>query len=38
MFGYVNVYLDQLSEEDKKAYRADECGLCRGLKQHYGKK
>lgn len=36
MFGYILPYRKTLSEESKKQYHADYCGLCRQLKQQYG--
>lgn len=38
MFGYININRGQLSEEDKKAYQAYYCGLCRNLKSNCGMK
>ena len=32
MFGYININKSQLSEEERKAYQAYYCGLCRKLK------
>ncbi len=36
MFGYVNINQESLSKEDKKAYQAYYCGLCRRLKTNCG--
>lgn len=36
MFGYVRPYAADLSEEEKKRYRAVYCGLCRTLNEKYG--
>lgn len=38
MFGYVNINQETLSKEDKKAYQAYYCGLCRRLKTNCGTK
>ena len=38
MFGYVNINQETLSREDKKAYQAYYCGLCRKLKMNCGAK
>lgn len=38
MFGYINVYRDELTEEEKKAYQAYYCGLCRKLRMDCGVK
>ena len=32
MFGYININREELSDENKKAYQAYYCGLCRKLK------
>ena len=36
MFGFVRPYEADLSEEEKKRYRAMYCGLCRKLNEGYG--
>lgn len=36
MFGYILPYRKTLSEESKKQYQSDYCGLCRRLKMQYG--
>lgn len=36
MFGYININQKQLSDENKKAYQAYYCGLCRKLKENCG--
>ena len=36
MFGYVRPYGADLSEEEKKRYKAVYCGLCRMLNEKYG--
>jgi len=36
MFGYVQANLSDLSEEEKRRYRAAYCGLCRTLGQQHG--
>ena len=36
MFGYVRPYGKDLSEEEKKRYKAVYCGLCRVLNEKYG--
>lgn len=38
MFGYININRSELSEENKKAYQAYYCGLCRRLKTSCGAK
>lgn len=38
MFGYININQKIMTEEDKKAYRAYYCGLCRRLKSSCGAK
>ncbi len=38
MFGYINVYRDELTDEEKKAYQAYYCGLCRKLRMDCGVK
>lgn len=38
MFGYININSSELSEENKKAYQAYYCGLCRRLKSSCGTK
>ena len=38
MFGYININKDELAEENKKAYQAYYCGLCRKLKENCGTK
>jgi hypothetical protein len=38
MFGYININPPELSEENKKAYQAYYCGLCRRLKNSCGAK
>ena len=38
MFGYININQKIMMEEDKKAYRAYYCGLCRRLKSSCGAK
>lgn len=38
MFGYINVYRDELTEEEKKDYQAYYCGLCRKLRMDCGVK
>lgn len=38
MFGYININQKELSEENKKAYQAYYCGLCRKLKTNCGVK
>lgn len=38
MFGYVNVNSETLSKEEKRAYQAYYCGLCRRLKANCGAK
>ena len=38
MFGYININGSGLSEENKKAYQAYYCGLCRQLKADCGRK
>ena len=38
MFGYININGLELSEENKKAYQAYYCGLCRKLKADCGTK
>ena len=38
MFGYININKSQLSEEERKAYQAYYCGLCRKLKTNCGVK
>ena len=36
MFGYVRPYIGDLSEDEKKRYRAVYCGLCRSLNTRHG--
>jgi len=36
MFGYININQEGLSVENKKAYQAYYCGLCRKLKENCG--
>jgi hypothetical protein len=36
VFGYININQEELSEENKKAYQAYYCGLCRRLKTNCG--
>lgn len=36
MFGYVRPYMGDLSEDEKKRYRAVYCGLCRSLDTRHG--
>jgi hypothetical protein len=38
MFGYININPPELTEENKKAYQAYYCGLCRRLKSSCGAK
>lgn len=38
MFGYININRSELTEENKKAYQAYYCGLCRALKTNCGAK
>ncbi|MBQ8279626.1 MAG: hypothetical protein IJZ23_07275 [Roseburia sp.] len=38
MFGYININGTGLSEENRKAYQAYYCGLCRQLKSDCGRK
>lgn len=38
MFGYININQKILADEDKKAYQAYYCGLCRRLKSNCGAK
>lgn len=38
MFGYININQSELTEENKKAYQAYYCGLCRRLKTNCGAK
>lgn len=38
MFGYININQKELTEENKKAYQAYYCGLCRRLKTNCGAK
>ena len=38
MFGYININREELSDENKKAYQAYYCGLCRKLKENCGTK
>lgn len=38
MFGYININQSELTEENKKAYQAYYCGLCRRLKTNCGTK
>lgn len=38
MFGYININQKELTEENKKAYQAYYCGLCRRLKASCGAK
>ena len=38
MFGYININQKELSEENRKAYQAYYCGLCRRLKTNCGAK
>lgn len=38
MFGYINVNQSELTEENRKAYQAYYCGLCRKLKTNCGTK
>lgn len=38
MFGYININQSELTEENKKAYQAYYCGLCRRLKSNCGAK
>ena len=38
MFGYITVNKKQLSDEQIKTYQEYYCGLCRKLKQDYGKR
>ncbi len=38
MFGYININQKELSEENRKAYQAYYCGLCRRLKKNCGAK
>lgn len=38
MFGYININQKELTEENKKAYQAYYCGLCRRLKTSCGAK
>lgn len=36
MFGYLTIYKDALSEDEKAEYQAYYCGLCRTLKKKFG--
>ena len=36
MFGFVRPYMADLTDEEKKRYRAVYCGLCRTLNEQYG--
>lgn len=36
MFGYLTIYKEALSEEDRAEYQAFYCGLCRRLKEKFG--
>lgn len=36
MFGYINVYKDELKIKDFRRYRAFYCGVCRSLGEKYG--
>lgn len=36
MFGYIRANLDDLSEQEKKRYRAVYCGLCKTIQKRYG--
>lgn len=36
MFGYVNVYKDELKIKDFNVYRAYYCGLCKALGEKFG--
>lgn len=38
MFGYININQEILTEENRKAYQAYYCGLCRRLKMNCGAK
>lgn len=38
MFGYININRNDLTEENRKAYQAYYCGLCRRLKSNCGAK
>lgn len=38
MFGYINMNRSELNDENKKAYQAYYCGLCRKLKTNCGAK
>lgn len=38
MFGYININRSELNDENKKAYQAYYCGLCRKLKTNCGAK
>ena len=38
MFGYININQKIMTEEDRKAYQAYYCGLCRQLKTSCGAK
>lgn len=38
MFGYININQSELTEENRKAYQAYYCGLCRRLKSNCGAK
>ncbi len=38
MFGYININRRELTDENKKAYQAYYCGLCRRLKSNCGAK
>lgn len=36
MFGYIRANIDDLTEEEKKRYRAVYCGLCKTIQKRYG--
>ena len=38
MFGYINVNREKLNLTDRCVYQSYYCGLCRKLKEHYGRK
>ncbi len=38
MFGYININVDKLSEEDLEKYKSYYCGLCQCLKKNFGKR
>ncbi|MGN0349442.1 MAG: DUF5685 family protein [Roseburia sp.] len=38
MFGYININRSEMTEENRKAYQAYYCGLCRRLKTNCGAK